>query len=155
MILVAGIGNMLLGDDGFGVEVVRRLGARARAGVRVVDFGIRGLDLAYALLEPWDAVVLIDAARGQRAPGTLWVVEPQVGDSDAGLELHGVDPVRVLQTARALGAPPTPLRVVCCEPATVVEDDDSLSMELSAQVAAAVDPAVALVESLIAELAHA
>jgi hydrogenase maturation protease len=155
VILVAGIGNVLLGDDGFGVEVARRLALRAPALAKVVDFGIRGLDLAYALLEPWDAVIFVDAAQGRKAPGTLWVVEPVGSDGPAGIELHGVDPVRVLQTARTMGAPPRTLRVVCCEPAALVGAGESLSMELSAPVAAAVEPAVALVESLIAELAHA
>jgi hydrogenase maturation protease len=155
VILVAGIGNVLLGDDGFGVEVARRLSSRGPAGAKVIDFGIRGLDLAYALLEPWDAVIFVDAAQGKKAPGTVWVVEPPPAAEQMGLQLHGVDPVQVLQTARTLGAPPRTLRVVCCEPAVWVGEEESLSMELSGPVAAAVEPAIALVESLIAELAHA
>jgi hydrogenase maturation protease len=151
MILVGGIGNVLLGDDGFGVEVVRRLAQRPSVGVKVVDFGIRGMDLVYALLEPWDAVILVDAARRGREPGTLYVIEPSAGEACSGIEPHRVDPVRVLQTARAMGGQLDHLRVVGCEPLSITGDDEELSMELSAPVAAAVQPAVELVESLVAE----
>src|SRR5262249_5957586 len=120
-----------------------------------VDFGIRGLDLAYTLLEAWDGVIFVDAARGRRPPGTLWVVEPVLDEGHGGLELHGVDPVQVLKTPRAMGCSPTSLRVVSCEPATVIDDDEALSMELSAPVAAAIEPAVRLVQWLNVEMAHA
>lgn len=160
MILVAGVGNVLLGDDGFGVEVVRRLRERPPPGAKVVDFGIRGLDLAYALCERWDAVILVDAARRGRRPGTLTVLDPSGGPGPQGpgparLPLHDVDPVSVLQTARALGAPTTPMRVVACEPERVVDATEELTATLSAPVAAAVGPALELVESLVKELGHA
>jgi hydrogenase maturation protease len=161
MILVAGVGNVLLGDDGFGVEVARRLSARAPAGATVRDFGIRGLDLAYALCEPWDAVILVDAAMRGKSPGTLTVIEPTtvhpepVEGSAPQLPLHNVDPVSVLKTAQALGATLPPLRVLACEPERMLDDDEALTQELSPAVAAAIDPALEMIETLIAELRHA
>jgi hydrogenase maturation protease len=159
-ILVAGIGNIFLGDDAFGVEVVQRLSRRSlSAGVRVVDFGIRGLDLAYALLDPYEAVVLVDAApRGQR-PGTLYVVEPEpvsAGPMDAmpAMETHNLDPVRVLRLAAALGGPAQRLFVVGCEPETVAGEIEDF-VEMSAPVRAAVEEAVPFVESLVVKLLQA
>ena len=107
-ILVAGIGNILLGDDGFGVEVVNRLAERSLPdGVQVVDFGIRGLDLAYALLEEYDAVIFVDATSRGQTPGTLYVIEvPCEQPGEISIDAHGMDPVKVLSLARALGAPP-------------------------------------------------
>jgi hydrogenase maturation protease len=154
-ILVAGIGNVLLGDDGFGVEVARRLASKALPeGVRVVDFGIRGVDLAYALLDGYEAAVLVDVARRGGPPGTLYVLEPMVdeihGGSESSPDPHSMHPARVMAFVEALGGTPGALRLVACEPAEVNEDD--LVMGLSAPVAAAVDPATALVESLIVSL---
>jgi hydrogenase maturation protease len=155
-ILVAGIGNIFLGDDGFGVAVARRLTRRALpAGVEVADFGIRGMDLAYALQSGYDAVVFVDtAARGER-PGTISLIEPEVGDEEVTIDTHGMDPLRVLGLARALGRVPSRVLVVACEPERIVlgEHDDDLVGELSAPVGAAVDEAVRVVESLVAELA--
>jgi len=105
-ILVAGVGNIFLGDDGFGSEVARRLSGRAQPdGVQVVDYGIRGYDLTYALLESWDAVVLVDAVRRGAAPGTLFVIEPEAGggSTEPVLDAHGMDPERVLSAVAALG----------------------------------------------------
>jgi hydrogenase maturation protease len=153
-ILVAGIGNIFLGDDGFGVEVARRLAGRPLpAGVRVADFGIRGLDLAFALLEGYDATILVDAAPRGRPPGTLYVLalEPAPATAAAGpLEPHGMHVGRVLELVRAMGGEPDRLRLVGCEPATLGGEDGA--MGLSAPVAAAVDPAVALVEEMLTEL---
>src|SRR5262245_39805418 len=105
-ILIAGIGNIFLGDDAFGVEVVRRLVQRPLPdGVRVVDFGIRGLDLAYDLVNGYEAVILVDATPRGGQPGTLYVLEPtreEMPDAaDAGLmvETHALDPVKVLRLA--------------------------------------------------------
>ncbi len=156
-VLVAGIGNIFLGDDGFGVEVARRLAQRPLpAGVTLGDFGIRGLDLVYALGEDYDAAILVDAVpRGQR-PGTLYVIEPEHGGDEGvvTVDTHGMDPVKVLRLARQLGPVPERVLVVGCEPETRVSgaDDEELVGELSAPVAAAVDGAVELVESLLAEL---
>ena len=152
-VLVAGIGNVFLGDDGFGVALAGRLARREpRLGVEVVDFGIRGMDLAYALLEGYDAAVLLDATpRGER-PGTLYVIEPEVPD-DVALETHGMDPVKVLALARTLGGTPPRTFVVGCEPLTrMSEDDEEIVAALSEPVQAALDEAVRLVDSLLEDL---
>ena len=154
-ILVAGIGNVFYGDDGFGVAVAQRLAERELpAGVRVVDFGIRGIDLVHALQEDPDAAILIDALPGERPPGTLTVLEAEVGDeAPAGLEPHAMDPVSVLRTARRLGAAPGRTLIVGCEPLTRMTGEEAdVVMELSPPVSAAVEEAVALVEALLAEL---
>lgn len=156
-VLVAGIGNVLLGDDGFGVEAVRLLAQRELpAGVRAADFGIRGMDLAFELQEDYDAAVLLDAVPRGEPPGTLFVIEHDPRDEGArerSLDPHGMDPVRVLALARVLGTVPPRIVVVGCEPARVVApDDERIVMELSAPVRAAAAASVALVETLLAEL---
>jgi hydrogenase maturation protease len=154
-ILVAGIGNIFLGDDGFGVEVVRRLAGRELPeGVEVVDFGIRGLDLAYALQEEYELVVFVEATPRGQEPGTVYLIEPEIEeDGEMSLDTHGMDPVKVIKLSRALGARPTRTLVVGCEPQVVVsgEDYDDMLMELSEPVRAAVGEAVRLVESLVEE----
>jgi hydrogenase maturation protease len=155
-ILVAGIGNIFLGDDGFGVAVARRLARRELpTGVEVADFGIRGMDLAYALQADYDAVVFVDAAPRGDAPGTISVIEPDLDPDEVAIDTHGMDPVRVLGLARALGHVPPRVLVVACEPERIIhgEHDEDLVGELSAPVRAAVDEAVPLVESVVAELA--
>ncbi|MEU6714497.1 hydrogenase maturation protease [Nonomuraea sp. NPDC046802] len=149
-LLVAGIGNVFLGDDGFGVEVVRRMAEQPGIpGVDVVDFGIRGMDLAYALQHDYAAVIFVDAAPRGQSPGTLTVLEPDLpGDEGPGLETHGMDPVRVLGLAGRLGRIPERVRVVCCEPARVEE----ALFELSEPVCAMVDEAVSLVKSLVMDM---
>jgi hydrogenase maturation protease len=154
-ILVAGIGNIFLGDDGFGVELARRLAERPLpGGVDVVDYGIRGMDLAYDLAGgDWDAAVLLDAVPRGEAPGTLYVIEPEVQEGDTAVEAHAMNPVSVLLLARTLGAPARRTLVVGCEPQTVVELEaaDPL-VELSPPVLAALDGAVSLVESVLEDL---
>ena len=122
-ILIAGVGNIFLGDDAFGVEVVRALAARSLPdGVTVVDYGIRGFDLAYALLDPWDSVVIVDALSRGGSPGTLYTVEPDLGcmkDATPGetmINPHGMDPMRVLQLALSMGPVQARVLVVGCEP---------------------------------------
>ena len=109
-ILIACVGNIFLGDDAFGVEVARRL-ARVELpeGVRVIDFGIRGLDLTYALLDAYEAVILVDAAPRGGRPGTLYVLQLPLDDPAGGgdgvlVEAHNLDPARVLRLASTLGA---------------------------------------------------
>lgn len=154
-VLVAGIGNVFLGDDGFGVALAGRL-ARSElpAGVEVVDFGIRGMDLAYALLDGYDAVVLLDAAPRGEPPGTLYVIEPQLDAGEVGLDTHGMDPVKVLATARGLGGGALPrVLVVGCEPQTRMSaDSEEIVAALSEPVRAALDEGVRLVESLLEDL---
>lgn len=149
-ILIAGIGNIFLGDDAFGSEVARRLMAMPIPdGVRVVDFGIRGLDLAYALLDDREATILVDAVPRGGPPGTVYVIEPdQVEAGHPVIEGHAMDPVRVLQMAAAMGARPQQVLVVGCEPATLGSDDDP-AMGLSPPVEAAVDEAIRLIHSLV------
>ena len=152
-VLIAGIGNIFLGDDGFGVEVTRRLAGRGLPeGVEVKDFGIRGMDLAYALQDDYELVVLVDATPRGEKPGTVYLIEPEVEeDGEVTLDTHGMDPVKVIKLSRALGARPTRTLVVGCEPQVVLggEDYDEMLMELSEPVSAAVDEAVELVESLV------
>src|SRR5438477_10576940 len=154
-VLVAGVGNIFLGDDAFGVEVAQRLARRPLPdGVRVVDFGIRGLDLAYALLDGYEAVILVDALPRGGPPGTLYVLEPAAGEppetADAVplIETHGMDPVKVLRLAAALGARVERLLVVGCEPVPLAEAED-VQAGMSDAARAAVEEAVPLVESLV------
>ncbi len=154
-ILVAGIGNVFLGDDGFGVETARRLAARPLPdGVRVVDFGIRGMDLVYALLDSYDAVIFLDTASRGEPPGTLTLIEPEIDPSvPMTLDAHGMDPVKVLALARGLGAPPTRILLVACEPGFLPPaESEDVVMALSAPVQAAVEAAVQRVEALIEEI---
>jgi hydrogenase maturation protease len=153
--LVAGIGNIFMADDGFGVEVARRLAARELPpGVVVADFGIRGMDLMYALGEGYDVAVFVDAVPRGEEPGTLFVMEPELEDEgEVALDAHGMDPVKVLGLARQLGNVPQRILVVGCEPAVKMSgDEEELVGELSEPVRAAVDPAVEMVESLLADL---
>ena len=154
-ILVAGIGNVFLGDDGFGVALADRLARRELpAGVKVVDFGIRGMDLAFAIQDGYDAVVLLDAApRGQR-PGTLYVIEADRDEQlEATVDTHGMDPVKVIGLVRALGGVMPATYVVGCEPLTRMSpDDEELVADLSEPVRSALDGAVNLTESLLKDL---
>jgi hydrogenase maturation protease len=153
-VLVAGIGNVFLGDDGFGVALADRLARRRLPpGVEVVDFGIRGMDLAYAMQEGYDAVLMLDAAPRGDPPGTLYVIEPVLDDAEVALDAHGMDPVKVLGLARSLGSSPPRTLVVGCEPQTRMSmDDEDLVAELSEPVRLALDEAERLVESLLEDL---
>ncbi len=145
-ILVAGVGNVFLGDDGFGVEVARRLmGTELPGGVDVVDFGIRGLHLAYEL-SAYDTTILIDASPRGGAPGDLYALELKEGEPMAVIDAHGMTPDAVLDLVGVVGGELRRVLLVGCEPADV-----SPGMELSAPVAAAIDPAVRLVRELIEE----
>jgi hydrogenase maturation protease len=152
-ILVAGIGNIFLGDDAFGVEVVRRLSGRKwPRNIRVTDFGIRGYDLAYALLDGYDTTILVDACpRGERA-GTLYVIEPDlhnlgaIEEQPSAVEAHSMNPVNLLRLAASMGALKRVL-LVGCEPATLGPEEGQ--MGLSQPIEAVLDDAVKLVESLV------
>ena len=155
-ILVAGVGNIFLGDDGFGVEVVRRLaGRKLPEGAELVDFGIRGMDLVYALQDDYEVVVFVDATPRGEKPGTVYIIEPEIEEEgEVVLDTHGMDPLKVLKLARALGAKPSRILVVGCEPQVVLsgEDYDDMLMELSEPVGTAVEEAAKLVESLVEEI---
>jgi hydrogenase maturation protease len=157
-ILIAGVGNIFFGDDAFGVEVISRLAKRNQLReVRLVEFGIRGLDLAYALVEGYEAAILVDATSRGGAPGTLYVIEPDVTEDEttssetrtAFLDAHAMDPVKVLCLARSLGPLPRIL-IVGCEPTPPATHD--MQMGLSAPVQAAADQAVLQIESLAERL---
>jgi hydrogenase maturation protease len=145
-VLVAGIGNIFLTDDGFGCAVARGLSSTPLPdGVEVVDYGIRGMHLAYDLLRGYDALVVVDALPGDGRPGDLRVLE--VGPEDLGegeLDAHGMAPVSVLASLGALGGSLPPTYVVGCQPADVGE-----GIGLTDPVAAAVDPAIELVLDLL------
>ena len=149
-ILIAGVGNAWLGDDGFGGKVVEKLLEMGPPpGVKVQDFGSGGLDLAYEVMRGYDALVLVDVSRQGGEPGTLYVMEPDEDDIAAGIEdgemldPHGMDPQTVLRFVRAVGGWPGKVVVIACEPADVEE----MGLGLSDEVSAAVDRAVELVES--------
>lgn len=153
-ILVAGIGNIFLGDDAFGVEVIRRMaGLNLPASVRVSDFGIRGFDLAYALQDGYETTILVDACPHGQTPGTLSVIEPDLKVLDnpeapqAAIEAHAMNPMNVLRMARAMNIELKNILLVGCEPETLGGEEGQ--MGLSAPVEAAVDEAVKLIESVV------
>jgi hydrogenase maturation protease len=141
-ILVAGIGNIFLGDDGFGSEVIRALGdsGGAEPDVRVTDYGIGGMHLAYDLLDSWTALVLVDALPDRGSPGTLhvFVADHESLGSTAALDAHGMDPGTVFASLKALGGVAPATVVVGCEVADTA-DGIGLSEPVRAAVPAAVD----------------
>ena len=157
VILVAGIGNIFLGDDGFGAEVAQRLSQRTfPEGVRIVDFGIRGLDLAYALTDGPQVTILIDACPRGDAPGTLYVVEPELDSVNSpngpqiAVDAHAMNPMNVLCMAKSMGAPLRRILLVGCEPATLGAEEGQ--MGLSEVVENAIERAVTLTESLVTRI---
>jgi hydrogenase maturation protease len=153
-ILVAGIGNIFLGDDGFGCEVVRRLAERKLPdNVRVVDYGIRGLDLTYALLDGYDATIFVDATPRGGTPGTLYTIEPDLDDlkniagDGAMVDAHDMNPLKVLSVLKSMGGELNRILLVGCEPATLGPEEGQ--MGLSEPVEASIDAAVNIVESLV------
>ena len=158
-ILVAGIGNVFLGDDAFGVEVLQQLMRRKIPDcVRAIDFGIRGLDLVYALLDGYDAAILVDTTARGGQPGTLYMIEVESPETSARppetmeLDAHGMNPMRVLEMARSMGSRTRRVYLVGCEPATFGDELEG-AMGLSPTVAAAVDGAIVMIESLVSKIA--
>jgi hydrogenase maturation protease len=150
-VLVAGIGNVFFGDDGFGVEVARQLSLRPIPdGVAVVDFGIRGFDLACAIAGGCETAILVDAGPRGKAPGTLTVLDASDAAGEPSLEPHALDPARVLALSQQLGGRAKRLRVVVCEPESLGTEDEVV-VGLSACVGAAVGRAVTLVDGLVRE----
>jgi hydrogenase maturation protease len=154
-ILIAGIGNIFFGDDAFGCEVAQQLIREPLPdGVRAFDYGIRSYDLAYAILEPNDAVILIDAVpRGEEA-GTVFLLELDINKLDnAGIEsvnAHTMNPVAVMQLVRSLGGSPRKLYLIGCEPA-VLETEE---LGLSEKVRSAVPLALDMIRELFRKLLH-
>ncbi|MGW7822222.1 hydrogenase maturation protease [Streptomyces puniciscabiei] len=153
-LLVAGVGNIFLADDAFGPEVIRALGPRPLPPeVRVHDYGIRGMDLAYALLDGYDTAVLVDTARRGRPPGTLSLIEAEPPDGGVVPEAHGMDPAKVLALAAHLGEEPLPrVLVLACEPELLPSGDEDLLPGLSSTVREAVGRAVDALHTLIPAL---
>jgi len=156
-ILIAGIGNIFLGDDAFGVEVVQRLsGRKLPARVKAVEFGIRGFDLAYALLDGSDITILVDACPRGGEPGSLYVIEPELNSFDvpdaqqSSVDAHSMNPINVIRMAKAMGGELKRILLVGCEPATLGPEGGQ--MGLSEPVSSAVDEAVTLVEALITKI---
>jgi hydrogenase maturation protease len=158
-ILIAGIGNIFLADDGFGVEVANRLAKRSLpSGVRVADFGIRGFDLAYALMEGYETTILVDAypGDGEGPPGSLFVVEPELKDVNSAGKQHGfvdphaMKPINVLRMATSMGGELKRVLLVGCVPATLGPEEGQIG--LSKTVTAALDEAVRLIDSLVAQI---
>jgi hydrogenase maturation protease len=153
-ILVAGIGNIFNRDDAFGVSVAAKLAkAPLPQNVRVVDFGIRAFDLVLALLDGYDLTIFVDAVSRGGLPGTLYTIEPDLDtlaecDQSGTYEnAHGLDPVKVLTTARSAGARLGRVVVVGCEPAAL--EDETGCIGLTDPVEAAVDPAIEMIRSLV------
>ena len=152
-VLIAGIGNIFLQDDGFGVEVARRLASESLPEwVRVADFGIRGVHLAYEMLDgDYDAAILVDAAPRGEEPGTVYLIEPDIETIDrrepVSLDAHGMDPQVVMQTIKTLGGIRGRLYIVGCEP---LETEEGIG--LSAPVARGVEDAIKLVQDIIENL---
>jgi hydrogenase maturation protease len=154
-ILVAGIGNIFLGDDGFGVEVADRLAGRPMPeGVLVADFGIRGVHLAYELLGGYDALVLVDAVPLGEPPGTIAVIEPDLSDLaltdddlEPALDAHSMSPAVVLRTLVGLGGSVGRVIVIGCQPAVLTE-----GIGLSEPVTAAIEAALDAVDDVVLEL---
>ncbi len=153
-ILVAGIGNIFLGDDGFGSEVVRHAEIpQDGESVRVIDYGIRSMHLAYDLLEDWDTLVLIDTVPNRGNPGTLHVfqadnqADPGSGTGTTGLDAHSMDPQTVFASLRTLGGSPPYTVIVGCEAGNVEE-----GIGLTEPVARAVPRAARAVEEIVAAL---
>jgi hydrogenase maturation protease len=156
-ILIAGIGNIFLGDDAFGVEVVQRLaGRKLPERVKAIDFGIRGFDLAYALLDGSDITILVDACPRGGKPGELYLIEPDLNALDApevqqaAVDAHSMNPTNVIRMARSMGGELKKILLVGCEPATLGPEEGQ--MGLSEPVAAMVEEAVKLVESLVKKI---
>jgi len=152
-ILVAGIGNIFMGDDAFGCEVAAELARRELPeGVRVTDFGIRSYDLAYAIMDGQEAVILIDAMPRGEPAGTVTLIEPDAGEVEqlatGAPDAHSMNPMTALQMVRTLGGETRRLYVVGCEPAVLEAEE----IGLSEPVRTAVPGAVAMVETLIRDL---
>jgi hydrogenase maturation protease len=156
-ILLACIGNIFHGDDAFGVEAAKVLATKKLpANVRLVDYGIRGFDLAFALVDGYDVTVFVDALQRGEPPGTIYLFEPDLSElggaqTNAGMiDTHGLNPLKVLSMAKGMGAEFGKLLVVGCEPETLGGEHGA--MGLSPAVEAAIEPAVERIERLIAEI---
>lgn len=154
-VMIAGVGNMFMKDDGFGGAVVQKLLLNNfPEGVEIKDFGTGGLKLAYDLMRGYDGLILLDASKRGEAPGTLYRIEPKEEDISPDLEQggpidpHGADPVTVLRFVKSIGSWPAKVIVVACEPETVEE----FEIGLSESVQASMDDAIEMVKEIINEI---
>jgi hydrogenase maturation protease len=157
-LLIAGMGNVLCGDDGFGVAVAQELMRRAPLrGMEVIEVGIGGMHVVQALMDGYQALVIVDAVERGAPPGTLFVLDPDIAPLDSlppeeahaiAAATHHTVPARVLMLARALGVLPPKVAIVGCQPACT----EQLGTALSPAVHEAVDRAVARIERLAREL---
>jgi hydrogenase maturation protease len=153
-VLVAGFGNLLLGDDGFGVAVVRKLAAeQVPAGVETLEVGTGGMELVYGLMGGFDRLIVVDAVRRGHAPGTLYVFRPSEADLAAAagepIDPHFAEPTRAMKMARSLGYLPPDVTVVGCEPGPC-----DLDLVLSPPVSMAVEQALGRVREALLGAAH-
>jgi hydrogenase maturation protease len=156
-ILIAGIGNIFLGDDAFGVEVAQRLARREMPErVKVTDFGIRGFDLAYALLDGADVTILVDACPRGGEPGSIYVIEPDLNalesrdGQQSSIDAHSMNPMNVIRMAKSMGGELKRILLVGCEPATLGPEEGQ--MGLSETVATTVEEAADIIESLVEKI---
>jgi len=153
-LLIACVGNIFMGDDGFGVEVARRLVERSwPPGVRVVDFGIRGIDFLYALLDDPDHLIIVDAVDRGCAAGSLYIIEPEsdtFGRDCEAMDAHGTHPAKAIKTARSMGATLASIRLVGCQPQTL---EPGIGLSVAVQVA--VENAVELVDRIVRKIDQA
>lgn len=154
-VMIAGIGNMFMKDDGFGSAVVKRImNKKFPEGVEVKDFGTGGLKLAYDLMKGYDGLIFLDASSRGEKPGTLYVIEPNENDFSNDLEQggpidpHGADPVTVLRFVKSIGSWPAKVFIVACEPETV----DDFEIGLSESVNTAIDTAIEMVDDIIKDI---
>jgi hydrogenase maturation protease len=141
-VLIAGMGNVLRGDDGFGIRVVQRLAAvDLPEGVELYEAGGAGIALVQKLMDGFDACIIVDAAKCNGKPGTVYRLTPEVPESPGQIGMHELDPAKVLALARAMNALPDKVVLIGCEPG----ETDELCEELSGPVASAVDEAVRMI----------
>lgn len=154
-VMIAGVGNMFMKDDGFGGAVIKKMGNKTfPEGVEIKDFGTGGLKLAYDLMKGYDGLILLDASQRGETPGTLYVIEPEENSIESNLEdggpidPHGSDPATILRFVKGIGAWPGKVLIVACEPGTV----DDFEIGLSEPVHEAVDKAVDLIDELLKDI---
>ena len=154
-VMIAGIGNMFMKDDGFGSAVVKRImNKKFPEGVEVKDFGTGGLKLAYDLMKGYDGLIFLDASSRGEKPGTLYVIEPNENDFSNDLEQggpidpHGADPVTVLRFVKSIGSWPAKVFIVACEPEAV----DDFEIGLSEPVNTAIDTAIEMVDDIVKDI---
>jgi hydrogenase maturation protease len=155
-ILIAGIGNIFLGDDAFGCEVLREMTRNALPeGVAAIDFGVRSYDLAYALNDgAYDAIILVDSTARGKEPGTVFLIEPDLSRLEeferTAVDAHSMNPVSVIQMAQSLGGVNGKLYLVGCEPAVLESENGEIG--LSEKVREAVQQAIGMIQSLVNDL---